>query len=120
MPAKSDGSKPATQAQLKLVRSDLKAVEQRLDKKIDDVKTELKGDIKRLAVEMVRTREEMSTKNDLKGLQQDMQRLLKIAADSAEKGKTYFDKALSHGHILQEHESKLREHDRRLTAVESE
>jgi len=69
MPSKKNGSKPATQADV-----------QRLDKKID-----------RIGMELIKTREEMATKKDLKGLERNMERLLKIATDSAERGKTYFD-----------------------------
>lgn len=119
MPAKKNGSKPATQEKLqevryglkgdiKKLRDDLKADISRLDQKID-----------RVGMELIKTREKIATKEDLKGLKQDMQRLLKIATDSAEKGKVYFEKALSHGDILSQHESKLRDHGRRLTAVES-
>ncbi|MFH2204868.1 MAG: hypothetical protein ABIJ96_17280 [Elusimicrobiota bacterium] len=89
MPAKKNGSKPATQADV-----------QRLDKKID-----------RFGIEIVKTQDEIRTiKHDMKSMatKDDVSRILAAIDSFAQKGETYDRKALSHGHILSEHESKLR------------
>jgi hypothetical protein len=51
--------------------------------------------------------------------QDDIARLYASVMDSADKGKTYFDKALSHGAMLQEHEARLKSHERRISTIEN-
>lgn len=65
----------------------------------------------RLTIEQIRMREEMTakfaTKDDFQHVRDDIERLRHIVLDAMEKGRAYFDKALSHGAILVDHESRL-------------
>ena len=50
---------------------------------------------------------------------QDLNRLYDAVMKSAEQGKAYYEKALSHKDILQDHEAKLKSHEARLDDLES-
>ncbi|MFH2202854.1 MAG: hypothetical protein ABIJ96_07055 [Elusimicrobiota bacterium] len=92
-----------------------------LGKKIDGVRTELKGDFNRMALRIAGNesrmdRMESNIMTELRGFRSE---LLTAFEDSVIKGRRFEDKALTHGHQLQEHEMKLRRHEKRLNALES-
>ena len=99
-------------------RSDMEGFKSSMLEFRDDTRREFA----RVWAEVVRIRQDMVTKafleEKLGGLKADSERLLQIAIESAEKNRTYFEKMLSHGDILQDHEGRLKSHDRRLGDLE--
>lgn len=117
MPAKS-GSKPATQAQLKAVQSELKtnikAVRIALSGKIDGVE-------QKLVVEIVKTNERMGKMEE---------RLTSLIREESAKTvgridaflgrlETYARESVTIPKTLDSHGEKLRDHERRLSIIES-
>ena len=111
-----NGSKPATQADI-----------QKLDGRIDEVRTDLKADLQavenrlnqkidRVGAVVIRTQGQMQELGQ--SLRDEMARqthqLLAAFEASAAKGAAYDQKALTHGAMLQDHEEKLRDYGRSL------
>ena len=107
-----DGNQPATKADLQAVREDLKAVETSLDKKFN-----------RGAMEVVKTqadvreiKETMATKLATKD---DFNRIMQAIDEFAGDAKHYRQADISRGHTLIEVEVKMKDHEKRITTLES-
>lgn len=113
------GNQPATKADLHGVRDELKADISRLDGKIDGARDELEAAVGRVAAGQIELRGKMATKDDIRGLRDDFERMYRTARELADKGRVYFEKAISHGDQLQGHEATPRDHGQRIASLES-
>lgn len=104
---KAKGSELASKADLEAVRSELKA----------DLGA-LKATVNKVAAEVVKTQAELREVRQTMATKDDVGRILNAIDAFAQKGQTYDQKALSHGAIITDHEDRLRDHGRRLTALE--
>ena len=117
---------PVTRAEFRSGLRSLKdEVEHSMTVLIDGLRTEIKHEItelkatdSRLAVEMVKMRSEMATKADMREIKESIESLKGLVIESAEKGWMYYQKALTHGHQLMEHESSINDHERRISKLE--
>lgn len=102
MDSKKDDGQPATQRDMRTLR------------------TELKADIHRLAVGLVKTNERIDAleRSLSEKIDRFAERILGAIDAFAVKAEAYDRKSLSHGAILQDHEARLREHGRRLSHLE--
>ena len=120
---KGKGEAPASRADLAGVEGRLDAriadVEGRLNAKIADVEGRLDAKIGRVAMELVKTQDRLKTIEDTMANKDDVGRILAAIDVFAGKAVAYDQKSLSHGAILTDHEDKLREHGRRLAALET-
>ena len=75
--------------------------------------------INKVALSLVKTQEDVRVIQQTMATKSDVARILNAIDAFAGKAEAYDRKALSHGEILQNHEAKIRDHDRRLTVIES-
>lgn len=128
MPEPTDAAQPATKGDLAKTDAKVDATNARLDAtniKVDALATKLDATdakVDRLAIELVRTRAEL--KKDISDLavanKADVERVLSAIDAFARKGETYDRKSYSHGDMLQNHEAQLRDHGRRIGALETQ
>ena len=110
---------PATRGQLKVVKSELEA-------RIEGVRAELGGKIQQLDGTMRRQGEvlfnvdrRLTRVEETMATKEDVHKIYEAVLDAAEKGRTYFEKMLTHQAILQSHEAALKNHGQRIGALES-
>ncbi|MBI4385834.1 MAG: hypothetical protein HY551_00475 [Elusimicrobia bacterium] len=115
MPAR-DKNIPATQAALEAAKTELMASlvrhDQTLDRHTQTLDRQARA-IVELQADVRQIKQTMSTKDDIS-------RILDAIDSIVPKGEAYSQKAATHGAILQEHESTLRDHGKRITRLEAE
>ena len=134
-----DGNQPATKADLYAFRSELRteigAVRSELGMEIAAgrsdmntlrselyaVKTELKDDIRRLALSLIKTNDRIDdlAQSLREEMRQNMSQILGAIDSFAKKAEAYDQKSFSHGDILQKHESRLGVHEKRIGSIET-
>ncbi|MEK7743562.1 MAG: hypothetical protein AAB578_04170 [Elusimicrobiota bacterium] len=108
----ANGSPPATQGDLARVESKLTAEIEKLDAKIDGVKSELKADINRVAVELVKTQADVREIKTAMATKDGISRVLG-AIDPFAKQTT------DNRRTLLVYDDILGKHDTRITALEA-
>lgn len=122
MPEPTDAAQPATKGDLSRTDAKLDAT----DAKVDALTTKLAATdakVDRLAIELVRTRADLAQLwEESKGFatKADIERVLSAIDAFARKGEAYDRKSYSHGDMLQNHEAQLRDHGRRIGALEAQ
>ena len=105
-----DSNRPATKADVHGVRGELYAV-----------RDDLKGDIQRLAVEIVKTHTRMDQMEERLNSKMDVgfSRIMNSIDAFAGEAKHYRQADISRGHALIEAEIKIKDHEKRIKALES-
>ena len=103
-----DSSQPATKADVRAVREELKAVEQRLDQKID-----------RVAMEVVKTQAQIEDISSKMATKDDFCRLMNTMDDIAGTVKHYQRADITRGKTLIDVEIQMKDHEKRITTLES-
>lgn len=79
---------------------------------------ELDHKVDRLAVELVRTQADLREVKGHMATKEDISRVLQAIDNFAGKSEAYDRKAFSHADILLNHETRLKDHDQRLSVLE--
>lgn len=121
----NDPNQPATKGDLEGVRSDLKADIGHLDQKVDDVRSELKDELKAVEKKLVLGNIKTNTRMDkmeerLRADIRDVSHQVAGRIDSfLNRLETYDRESVTLPKTLDEHGTMLRDHEKRLTTIET-
>src|SRR5579859_7547511 len=115
-----DNEETSGQTELRGIRKDIDKRFSQVDKRFGEVDNRFEKvdrQFKEVYAEFARIHKKMDSHHyDLK---QDNARLLAVVTESAEKGKVFYEKALSNQDILGNHESRLNGCEKRLGSLEA-